>query len=380
VGLLKEEMRRLDSLIMFCADRHKVPAGGALAVDRNLFSSAVTGAVESSALVEVVREEVESIPDSGIVVLATGPLTSKSMERSIKRISGGEHLYFYDAVAPIVTLESIDMEKVFISSRYGKGGLDYVNCPMNGEEYARFREELAGAARVPKKEFEKEINFEGCMPIEALAARGVDTMRYGPLKPVGLVDPRSGKRPYAVVQLRQDNVAGTLYNMVGFQTDLKWSEQKRVFRMIPGLENAEFARYGVMHRNTYINSPTLIDATYECRKRRGLFFAGQITGVEGYVESASSGLVAGINAGLRFFGREPLVFPPETAHGALANYVAGADADNFQPMNITFGLFPPLAAPVRDRRRKKSLIAERALEELENFKKAVLEKMIPPVE
>lgn len=368
VGLLKEEMRRLDSLIMSSADANRVPAGGALAVDRELFSSAVTAALENHPLVDVVRQEAESIPGEGVVVLATGPLTSEAMEQSIKDLTGQEYLYFYDAVAPIATLESINMEKAFFSSRYDKGEGHYINCPMNRDEYIRFREELARAARAPKKEFEREINFEGCMPIEVLASRGEDTMRYGPLKPVGLADPATGRRPYAVVQLRQDNAAGTLYNMVGFQTHLKWSEQQRVFRMIPGLENAEFVRFGVMHRNTYINSPRLINATYECKIRPGLFFAGQITGVEGYVESASSGLVAGINAGLLQTGRNPLVFPPETAHGSLARYISCADPDHFQPMNVTFGLFPPLENTVRDRKRRNAMIAQRALSALEEFK------------
>ncbi|MFZ5596327.1 MAG: methylenetetrahydrofolate--tRNA-(uracil(54)-C(5))-methyltransferase (FADH(2)-oxidizing) TrmFO [Bacillota bacterium] len=368
VGLLKEEMRRLNSLVMSCAGRTSVPAGGALAVDRELFSREVTSALEGCSLVEVVRREVLSIPEDGIVVVATGPLTSDAMERSIRELTGREYLYFYDAVAPIVSLDSIDMDRAFLSSRYGKGEGDYINCPMNKEEYLRFREELAGAERAPKREFEKEVNFEGCMPIEVLAARGVDTMRYGPLKPVGLEDPRTGKRPYAVVQLRQDNVAGTLYNMVGFQTDLKWSEQQRVFRMIPGLEKAEFVRYGVMHRNTYINSPVLLEASYQCRTRPGLFFSGQLTGVEGYVESASSGLVAGINAARLFLGLDVLTFPEETAHGALAHYITGADPARFQPMNVTFGLFPPLEQQVRDRRRRNGIYAERALKSLEEFR------------
>jgi methylenetetrahydrofolate--tRNA-(uracil-5-)-methyltransferase len=290
------------------------------------------------------------------------------MEMSVRDLTGQEYLYFYDAVAPIVTMESINMEKAFFSSRYGKGEGHYINCPMSREEYIKFREELARARRAPRREFEKEVNFEGCMPIEVLAARGEDTMRYGPLKPVGLTDPATGRRPYAVVQLRQDNAAGTLYNMVGFQTHLKWIEQQRVFSMIPGLENAEFVRYGVMHRNTYINSPVLLNATYQCRVRPGLFFAGQITGVEGYVESASSGLVAGINAGLLFLGRDQLVFPPETAHGSLARYVTCADPGNFQPMNVTFGLFPPLGKQVRDRRQRNAEISRRALEALERFK------------
>lgn len=372
VGLLKEEMRRLDSLIMACADRHRVPAGGALAVDRDLFSGAVTEALESNDLVDVVRQEVGFIPEDGIVVLATGPLTSKAMEKSIKELTGGEYLYFYDAIAPIVTLESINMEKAFLSSRYGKGEGDYINCPMSEEEYKNFWEQMAGADRAPKKDFEKEINFEGCMPIEVMAARGVDTMRYGPLKPVGLVDPHTGKRPYAVVQLRQDNAAGTLYNMVGFQTHLKWPEQQRVFSMIPGLENAEFVRFGVMHRNTYINSPILLKATYECRIRPGLFFAGQITGVEGYVESASSGLVAGICAGLLFQGKKTQIFPAETAHGSLSRYITNADPEKFQPMNVTFGIMPPLEKQIRDRKLKNAMISGKALDALDIFKRTYL--------
>ncbi|MHB8157941.1 MAG: methylenetetrahydrofolate--tRNA-(uracil(54)-C(5))-methyltransferase (FADH(2)-oxidizing) TrmFO [Desulfocucumaceae bacterium] len=369
VGLLKEEMRRLDSLVMTAADSHRVPAGGALAVDRDLFSNAVTEALANNPLVEIIREEVSSIPDQGIVILATGPLTSEAMENSIRDLTGRDYLYFYDAVAPIVTLESINMEKAFLLSRYGKGDGDYINCPMDREEYVSFREALAGAERAPKKEFEKEVNFEGCMPIEVLAARGEDTMRYGPLKPVGLTDPHTDRRPYAVIQLRQDNAAGTLYNIVGFQTHLKWAEQQRVFRMIPGLENAEFVRYGVMHRNTYINSPVLLEATYQCKLRPGLFFAGQITGVEGYVESASSGLVAGINAALLFSGKSPLVFPQETAHGALTRYITTADPRKFQPMNATFGLFPPLENHVRDRKLRNSKYSERSLEQLETFMK-----------
>lgn len=367
VGLLKEEMRRLGSLIMECADRHRVPAGGALAVDRDLFSAAVTGALENHPLVEVVRQEAQSIPPVGTVVLATGPLTSPAMEKSIRELTGREYLYFYDAVAPIVTLESINLDKAFFSSRYDKGEGHYINCPMEKDEYLLFREALAGAERAPRRDFEKEVNFEGCMPIEKLASRGVDTMRYGPLKPVGLTDPATGRRPYAVVQLRQDNAAGTLFNLVGFQTHLKWSEQQRVFRLIPGLEKAEFIRYGVMHRNTYVNSPGLLEATYQCKLRPGLFFAGQITGVEGYVESASSGLAAGINAARLQQGRDLLIFPPETAHGSLARYITSADPDHFQPMNVTFGLLPPLEVRIRDRRQKNSMISERAIKTLEKF-------------
>ena len=367
VGLLKEEMRQLGSLIMSCADKYKVPAGGALAVDRDLFSAAVTRELENHPLVEINRQEVTSIPLDEVVIIATGPLTSQSMEKAILELTGQSYLYFYDAVAPIVTLESIDMNKAFKSSRYDKGEGHYINCPMEKDQYLSFRNELAAAERAPIKEFEKEVNFEGCMPIEVLATRGEDTMRYGPLKPVGLVDPTTGKRPYAVVQLRQDNVVGSLYNIVGFQTHLKWGEQQRVFSMIPGLENAEFVRFGVMHRNTYINSPRLLKDTYQFKDRPNLFFAGQITGVEGYLESASSGLVAGVNAGRLLLGKEPLVFPSQTAHGALAHYITGADSKNFQPMNITFGLLPSLEEKIRDRRLRNSKISEKALQVLRQF-------------
>jgi methylenetetrahydrofolate--tRNA-(uracil-5-)-methyltransferase len=367
VGLLKEEMRRLGSLIMECADAHRVPAGGALAVDREAFASAVTARLEDNANVEIIREEISAIPESGIVILASGPLTSEGLAGEIQKLTGQEHLYFYDAVAPIVTRESVDMSRAFLSSRYDKGEASYINCPMNKDEYIVFRESLSAAERAPKKEFEKEINFEGCMPVEVLARRGADTMRYGPLKPVGLTDPNSGRRPYAVVQLRQDNAAGTLYNMVGFQTHLKWGEQQRVFRMIPGLEKAEFVRYGVMHRNTFINSPVVLDPTYQCRLRQGLFFAGQLTGVEGYVESAASGLVAGINAGRQYTGRPLLVFPPVTAHGALAAYITGSGIKNFQPMNVTFGILPPLGEVVRDKKKRNAMLAERALSALAEF-------------
>lgn len=370
-GLLKEEMRRLDSLVMACADRHRVSAGGALAVDREGFARAVTEVLESHPLVEVYREEVAEIPREGIVVLATGPLTSEAMTASLRELTGLEYLYFYDAVAPIVTVDSIDMEKVFRSSRYGKGEGEYLNCPMNKEEYERFWEALVTAERVPLKEFEKEVNFEGCLPIEVLARRDKEAIRYGPLKPVGLVDPRTGRQPYAVVQLRQDNAAGTLYNLVGFQTNLKWEEQKRVFRLIPGLERAEFARFGVMHRNTYVNSPVLLNPTFECKKRPGLFLAGQMTGVEGYVESAAAGLMAGINAARLYRGEKLLVFPRETAHGALAHYITSADPKNFQPMNITFGLLPPLDRRIRERRQRNLALSQRALEALESWKREV---------
>ncbi|MCL5290386.1 MAG: methylenetetrahydrofolate--tRNA-(uracil(54)-C(5))-methyltransferase (FADH(2)-oxidizing) TrmFO [Eubacteriales bacterium] len=367
VGLLKEEMRRLDSLIMRCADRTRVPAGGALAVDRSLFARCVTAGLEEHPLVNVRRREVGEIPAGGVTVLATGPLTSEAMVASIRALTGEGYLYFYDAVAPIVTLDSIDEARVFRSSRYDKGEAAYLNCPMSREEYEVFWDALVKAERAPRKEFEKELHFEGCMPVEALAARGRETLAFGPMKPVGLVDPRTGRRPHAVVQLRQDNAAGTLYNMVGFQTNLKWDEQRRVFRMIPGLEEADFVRYGVMHRNTYINSPVLLEPTYQCKKRPGLFFAGQMTGVEGYVESAASGLVAGINAAGLTLEKDTVVFPPETAHGSLSRYITTADPRRFQPMNVTFGLFPPLEERIRDKKEKNRRLAERALKALDRF-------------
>jgi methylenetetrahydrofolate--tRNA-(uracil-5-)-methyltransferase len=367
VGLLKEEMRRMGSLIMRCALAARVPAGGALAVDRERFSACVTAALAEHPLVTVVRDEVEELPDDDLVIVATGPLTSDALARSIREFSGEEYFYFYDAVAPIVTAESVDMERVFRSSRYGKGEAAYLNCPMTEEEYDRFWQALVRAERAPRKEFEREKYFEGCMPVEVLAARGRDTLRYGPLKPVGLVDPRTGRRPFAVVQLRPENAPATLYNMVGFQTGLKWSEQDRVFRLIPGLERAEFVRYGVMHRNTFLNAPVLLSPTLECRKRPGLFFAGQITGVEGYVESAAAGLVAGINAARRARGAEPVAFPVETAHGALLHYIATADPRHFQPMSVSFGLFPALPEHIRDRRARNLALARRALERLAEF-------------
>ena len=371
VGLLKQEMRRLDSIIMHCADKHSVPAGGALAVDREQFATCVTKVIEDHPLVEIKREECLQLQcDNGIVIVASGPLTSPELSKRIREFTGQDYFYFYDAVAPIVTLESIDMNKAFWSSRYGKGGEDYLNCPMNEAEYEKFWRELASAERAPRKEFENEKNFEGCLPIEILAKRGQDTMRYGPMKPVGLVNPDTGKRPHAVVQLRKDNAAGSLLNIVGFQTHLKWSEQKRVFSMIPGLEEAEFVRYGVMHRNTYINSPRILCPTYQTREKLNLFFAGQITGVEGYVESAASGLVAGLNAYLLAIGMKTETLPPETAHGALAHYITSADPGNFQPMNITFGLFPPLSDQIKDKKKRYAAYAARALEKLEQWKAA----------
>lgn len=367
VGLLKEEMRRLDSLIMCCADETRVPAGGALAVDRNLFARRVTEKLSGHPLVEIIRQEASEIPSDDVVIVATGPLTSDALAKVVHQFTGNEYLYFYDAVAPIVMADSINMDKVFRSSRYGKGDSDYLNCPMSREEYDIFYESLVKAEKAPKKDFEQEVHFEGCMPVEALAVRGRDTLRYGPMKPVGLTDPASGQRFYAVVQLRQENKESSLFNLVGFQTSLKWEEQRAVFRLIPGLENAEFVRYGVMHRNTYINSPVLLEPTYQSKKRSTLLFAGQITGVEGYVESASAGLVAGINAALLAQGKEPVVFPRETALGALAHYITTADPAHFQPMNINYGLFPPLEVRIPDKKERCRTIAGIALESIDSF-------------
>ena len=368
VGVLKEEMRRFGSLILSAADRHAVPAGGALAVDRDGFSEEVTRRLREHPLVTVVNEEVTRIPEDGIAVVATGPLTSPELSRQIQEFLGEDYFYFFDAAAPIVEKDSIDMEKVFLASRYDKGEAAYLNCPMTEEEFEAFYEALMTAETAEVKDFEKSMVFEGCMPIEVMAARGKQTMLFGPLKPVGLVDPRTGKQPFAVVQLRQDNAAGTLYNLVGFQTHLKWGEQKRVFSLIPGLENAEFVRYGVMHRNTFINSPKLLRPTYQAQARETLFFAGQMTGVEGYVESAASGLIAGLNAGRLARGLAPLTPPPETALGSMAEYITTADFRHFQPMNANFGLFPPLGSRIRNKKEKNERIAARALEAIEQFK------------
>lgn len=366
-GLLKEEMRRMGSLVISSADRHRVPAGSALAVDREGFSKHITEVLESHPLVEVVREEVPEIPAEGVTIIATGPLTSASLAESIRAFLGHEYLYFYDAAAPVVTKESLNMDRIFQSSRYGKGEPAYLNCPLTEQEYEVFYQALVSAERAPLKDFEHECYFEGCMPVEVLAARGKETLLYGPMRPVGLIDPRTGRRPFAVVQLRQDNAEGTLYNMVGFQTNLKWGEQKRVFRLIPGMENAEFVRYGVMHRNTYINSPALLYPTLQTRKRPDLFFAGQITGVEGYVESAATGLIAGINAARLVTGRKPIVPPRETIHGALLNYITSASPANFQPMNASFGLLAPLEKPIKNRKLRNQVLADRGLRALDQF-------------
>lgn len=365
VGLLKEEMRRLGSLIMREADKHQVPAGGALAVDRDGFAAAITEAIKSHPLVTLVTEEVTDLEAlEGTVIVASGPLTSDALSANIKSMLNEEYFHFFDAAAPIVEADSLDYDKVYRASRYDKGGADYLNCPFyTKEEYVAFREALCSAELAPVKDFERNV-FEACMPIEEMALRGEDTMRFGPLKPVGLIDPRNGKEAYAVVQLRQDNAAASLYNIVGFQTHLKWPEQRRVFGMIPGLEKAEFVRFGVMHKNTYLNSPKLLDNHFCLRSNERFFFAGQMTGVEGYVESAASGLMAGLHAARRALELAPVDFPAETAHGALANYISNPAVENFQPMNINFGLIPPLTQKIRKKREKNAAIAQRGLEKL----------------
>ncbi|WZY01639.1 FADH(2)-oxidizing methylenetetrahydrofolate--tRNA-(uracil(54)-C(5))-methyltransferase TrmFO [Bacillus sp. FSL W7-1360] len=370
VGVLKEEMRRLDSVIIKAADEAAVPAGGALAVDRHDFSARVTRYVKEHPNVTVHHEEMTSIP-AGPTIIATGPLTSATLSDELKSLTGEAHLYFYDAAAPIIDAETIDRDKVYLKSRYDKGEAAYLNCPMTEGEFTRFYEALIAAETVPLKEFEKEIFFEGCMPIEVMAKRGKKTMLFGPLKPVGLEDPKTGKRPYAVVQLRQDNVSGTLYNIVGFQTHLKWGPQKEVLRLIPGLEHADIVRYGVMHRNTFLNSPKLLSPTYATKARNDLFFAGQITGVEGYVESAAAGLVAGLNA-YRLTQQQPLVtFPEETMIGSLAHYITTANPDNFQPMNANFGLVPPLEIRIKAKKERYEALAARALSAIEHSVKEI---------
>lgn len=372
VGLLKEEMRCLGSLIMQKADEHQVPAGGALAVDRDGFAAAVTEAVKANPLVTVIHEEVTDLESlEGTVIVASGPLTSDALFADIKKLLQADYLHFFDAAAPIVTADSLDYDKVYRASRYDKGGADYLNCPFyTKEEYVAFWEALCNAENAPVKDFEHDV-FEACMPIEEMAARGEDTMRFGPLKPVGLIDPRNGKEAYAVVQLRQDNAAASLYNLVGFQTHLKWPEQRRVFGMIPGLENAEFVRFGVMHKNTYLNSPQLLDKHFNLRSNKRFYFAGQMTGVEGYVESAASGLMAGLAAARAVLELPEVEFPDVTAHGALANYISNPAIENFQPMNINFGLIPPLTVRIRKKREKNAQIAARALEALDGFMPAL---------
>ncbi|MFX3624642.1 MAG: FADH(2)-oxidizing methylenetetrahydrofolate--tRNA-(uracil(54)-C(5))-methyltransferase TrmFO [Ectobacillus sp.] len=366
VGVIKEEMRRLDSVIIRSADECSVPAGGALAVDRHEFAAKVTEYVKNHPNVAIINEEITEIPQ-GPTVIATGPLTSKALSDRLKELTGEEYFYFYDAAAPIIEKDSIDMNKVYLKSRYDKGEAAYLNCPMTEEEFNRFYEALITAETVPLKEFEKEIYFEGCMPVEVMAARGKQTLLFGPMKPVGLEDPRTGKTPYAVVQLRQDDAAGTLYNIVGFQTHLKWGPQKEVIQLIPGLENAEIVRYGVMHRNTFINSPKLLRPTYQYKHRDDLFFAGQMTGVEGYVESAASGLLAGINAARLVQGKELAILPPVTAIGSMAHYITSTNAKTFQPMNANFGLFAPLEVKVKKKQERYEAYAKRALETIQNF-------------
>ena len=370
VGLLKEEMRRLGSLIMESADINRVPAGGALAVDRLPFSQYVTEKLAAHPLVTICHEEVTELPTDQICIVASGPLTSDALSDTIAQLTGEGYFHFHDAAAPIVTVESLDMNKVYRAARYGKGGADYLNCPFTQEEYEAFWQALTTAECAELHDFEKDDSvFEGCMPIEVMAGRGIDTMRFGPMKPVGLELPDTGELPYAVVQLRQDNGSATLYNIVGFQTHLKFPEQKRVFSMIPGLENAEFVRYGVMHRNSYINSPELLMPTLQLRKQPNLLFAGQLTGVEGYLESAAMGLLAGVNAARLLAEKEPLTFSKRTAIGGLSQYISSGPNKHFQPMNINFGIMEPLGIKKRMKKKEKNaLLAQRALDEIEQMK------------
>ena len=367
-GLLKEEMRRFGSLLMEAADCCAVPAGGALAVDRDVFSRTVTEKLKAHPLIEIITEEITDIPRDAITVIATGPLTSDTLADKISALCG-KGLHFFDAAAPIVTAESIDMSCAFAASRYDKGGDDaYINCPLNKEEYESFHAALVCAERAPRHDVDvmNPKVYEGCMPVEILAGRGIDTLRFGPMKPVGLKDPRTGHRPWAVVQLRTENSDKTMYNLVGFQTNLRFPEQKRVFGMIPALKNAEYVRYGVMHRNTFLDSPRLLGADYAMRDDPELFFAGQMTGVEGYMESASSGMLAGINAALRALGQPPLILPADTMTGALAGYISGCTSKDFQPMGANLGILPPLEEHIRDKKERAAAYAERALRSLEN--------------
>lgn len=363
-GILKEEMRLLGSVTMECAAEHRVPAGEALAVDRERFAECVTDRLSSMPNVTLIREEVTEIPTDGITIIASGPLTSDALAKNIAELTGSDYLYFYDAVAPTITVDSIDFDKVYRASRYGKGEAAYINCPFNEAEYNAFWEALVSAERAPVAEFESMKFFEGCMPVEELASRGQKTLSFGPMKPVGLDDPKTGRWPHAVLQLRQENAEGTLWGLVGFQTRLKWGEQQRVFRMIPGLENAEFVRYGVMHRNTYIESPKLLLPTLQMREHPNIFFAGQITGVEGYVESAAMGILAGINATRLVKGEELLIPPKETMIGALADYISSPETEKFQPMNSNFGILPKIEPKIRDKKERYKAMSDRALEAL----------------
>jgi methylenetetrahydrofolate--tRNA-(uracil-5-)-methyltransferase len=377
-GLLKEEMRRMDSLVIRVADEVKVPAGSALAVDRGLFARRITEAVEALPEVRLHREERTALPAEPLAIVATGPLTSEALAREIAAFVGQDHLYFYDAVSPVVEADTIDFDRTFRASRYGKGGDDYVNCPLTEVEYRAFLEALTTAECATLHAFEQEFFFEGCLPVEVIASRGPETLLFGPMKPVGLTDPRTGRRPFAVVQLRQDDLAASHFSIVGFQTQLKWGEQKRVLRMIPGLGDVEFVRYGMIHRNTYVNAPSTLEPTFETRRRPGLFFAGQMSGVEGYVESAASGLLAGIGAAARAAGRVPPPFPEDTALGALGHYISRSDPRHYQPTNIAFGLLPELGQRVRDRARKRLALSQRALASLEAFRGQALEPAPSP--
>jgi methylenetetrahydrofolate--tRNA-(uracil-5-)-methyltransferase len=367
-GLLKEEMRRMGSLVIRVADEVRVPAGSALAVDRGLFARRITEEVQALPEVTVHREEVPRIPADPVTIVATGPLTSEALAAEVAAFVGRDHLYFYDAVSPVIDAETIDFDRVFRASRYGKGGDDYLNCPLDEAQYRAFYEALTTAESATLHAFEHEFFFEGCLPVEVIASRGFDTLLFGPMKPVGLSDPKTGRRPFAVVQLRQDNLAASHFSMVGFQTQLKWGEQTRVFRMIPGLEKAEFVRHGMIHRNTFINSPAILEPTFEARKRPGLFFAGQMSGVEGYVESAASGLLAGIGAAARALETDPISFPEETALGALGRYIARSDPEHYQPTNIAFGLLPELGDRIRDKSRRRMAVSARALASLDVFR------------
>jgi methylenetetrahydrofolate--tRNA-(uracil-5-)-methyltransferase len=365
-ALLKEEMTRCGSLILDCARGARVPAGAALAVDRERFASAVTGRLEACPGVEVVREEVTSLPEGGPAIVAAGPLVSEALAGAIRGFTGEDSLAFYDAIAPVIEADSLDRSIAFEASRYGKGeGSDYLNCPMEREDYERFYEALLGAAKADLHEIDRSLFFEGCLPVEEIALRGRDALRFGPMKPVGLRDPRTGRGAYAVVQLRQDNLAASHYSMVGFQNQLRWGEQKRIFRMIPGLERAEFVRLGMIHRNTYVNAPRILLETFQCRSRPALWFAGQISGVEGYTESTASGMIAGLGAVALLRGEAPPVFPPETALGSVQRYVAGADPEHYDPANFSFGLLPALDPPVRGKRPRRLAYRKRALESLE---------------
>ncbi|MDT3923602.1 FADH(2)-oxidizing methylenetetrahydrofolate--tRNA-(uracil(54)-C(5))-methyltransferase TrmFO [Staphylococcus saprophyticus] len=371
VGVLKEEMRQLDSLIISAADKARVPAGGALAVDRHDFAGYVTETLKNHPNITVLNEEINSIPE-GYTIIATGPLTTDKLANEIVEATGKDQLYFYDAAAPIIEKDSIDMNKVYLKSRYDKGEAAYLNCPMTEHEFNTFYDALMEAEVAPVNEFEKEKYFEGCMPFEVMAERGRKTLLFGPMKPVGLEDPKTGERPYAVVQLRQDDAAGTLYNIVGFQTHLKWGAQKDVIRLIPGLENVEIVRYGVMHRNTFINSPDVLTETYELKGREELYFAGQMTGVEGYVESAASGLVAGINVAHKMLNKGEVIFPRETMIGSMAYYISHAKNEkNFQPMNANFGLLPTLEKKLKDKKLRYEKLADRALTYLDNYKQTL---------